>query len=99
MELSNISTDSSSSIGNTKNNRPNSDLLNNTVQTFEDVMQSLTESQTQADDLMSQLAAGEDVDVHDVMIAMEQSDLNFRVSMAIRNRIVEAYKEVIHLQI
>lgn len=99
MELSKISSDSSSSVDSTKTLRPSTELFDNTAKSFHDVMQSLTDSQVEADNLINQLAAGEDVDVHDVMIAMEQADLNYRVTLAIRNRIVEAYKEVIHLSI
>jgi flagellar hook-basal body complex protein FliE len=61
---------------------------------FSDLLDSLSQSQNNADQLISQLSAGENVDLSDVMIAGHQSDINFRVAVAIRDRLVDAYKEV-----
>jgi len=72
---------------------------NNITKTFNDVLNSLNDSQQNADSLVSQLAAGENVDVHTVMLATEENDVNFRVAMAIRDRLVEAYKEVMRMSI
>jgi flagellar hook-basal body complex protein FliE len=63
-------------------------------QTFENALQSLSDTQANSDQLIEKLAAGENVDLHQVMIAAEQTDVNFRIAMAIRDRLVEAYREV-----
>ena len=56
--------------------------------TFSDVLNSLNDSQLNADNLLTQLANGEDVDVADVMLATTENDVNFRVAMAIRDKLV-----------
>jgi flagellar hook-basal body complex protein FliE len=66
---------------------------------FSDVLNSLNESQNTADTLIQQLAAGEDVDLHDVIIATEENDVNFKVAMAIRDRLVDAYREVMRMSV
>lgn len=66
---------------------------------FEAVLSSLNQSQSTADSLMAQLSAGENVDVHQVMIATEENDINFRVTMAIRDRLVDAYREIMRMSV
>ena len=63
---------------------------------------SLTEvnrMQQQADDAISALATGDKVSMHDAMIAMEQADVSFRLMMQVRNKIVEAYQEILRMQV
>lgn len=66
---------------------------------FNETLDSLSNSQTYSDNLIQQLAGGEDVDIHQVMIAAEQTDVNFRVALAIRDRLVDAYKEVMRMNV
>jgi flagellar hook-basal body complex protein FliE len=66
---------------------------------FTDMLNTLSTSETQSNTLMTQLASGENVDLHDVMIGMEQTDIQFKVAMAIRDRLVDAYREVMRMQV
>ena len=68
-------------------------------QTFGDMLSSLNQSQTNADGLMQQLAQGENVDLHTVMIGMEENNVNFNVALGIRDRLVEAYREIMRMQV
>jgi flagellar hook-basal body complex protein FliE len=54
--------------------------------------------QKKADKTVLGLSTGEVEDVHQVMIAMNEADLAFRMMLEIRNRIVDAYKEISRLQ-
>lgn len=47
-----------------------------------------------ADQLAMRLAAGDDVDVHQVMVAMETASIGLETAIQIRNKAVEAYKEI-----
>lgn len=67
--------------------------------TFEQALEALSQSQAESDALIEQLAAGEDVDLHRVMIAMEETDINFRIALAIRDRLVDAYREVMRMNV
>ena len=44
-------------------------------------------------DLMQGKAA-----VHDTMIALQKSDLSMRLLMTVRNKVIDAYKEITHMQ-
>ncbi len=67
--------------------------------TFDQLLNSLNQSQDNSDALIQKLAAGEDVDVHQVMIASEQADISMRVAIAIRDRLVDSYREVMRMSV
>lgn len=66
---------------------------------FNQALDTLSQSQNASDALIQKLAAGENVDLHQVMIASEQTDIKFRVAMAMRDKLVEAYHEVMRMQV
>ena len=68
-------------------------------ETFENMLTSLNQSQMNADGLIQRLAQGENVDLHTVMIGMEENNINFNVALGIRDRLVEAYREVMRMQV
>ncbi len=68
-------------------------------QSFENVLNSLNASATQSDTMASQLATGQNVDLHSLVISMEENDVNFKVAMAIRDKLVDAYREVTRMAI
>jgi len=64
------------------------------TQTFADALNGLSETQQNSDALIQKLATGEDVDIHQVLIAAEETDINFRIAVAIRDKLVDAYREI-----
>jgi flagellar hook-basal body complex protein FliE len=66
---------------------------------FSDYLNQLSETENQSDTLLQQLAAGEDVDLAQLMIATEETDVSFRVAVSIRDKLVEAYKEVMRMTV
>ncbi|WP_054520560.1 flagellar hook-basal body complex protein FliE [Thermanaerothrix daxensis] len=66
---------------------------------FAEVLNALSRSENQSNALIQQLAAGEDVEIHQVMMAVEETDINFRIAMAIRDRLVDAYREVMRMSV
>ncbi len=69
------------------------------TQTFETMLNTLNQSQANSDTLMQQLAQGDNVDLHTVMIAMEENNVNFNVALGIRDKLVDAYREVMRMQV
>jgi flagellar hook-basal body complex protein FliE len=69
------------------------------TQTFESMLNSLNQSQANSDNLVQQLAQGDNVDLHTVMIGMEENNVNFNVALGIRDKLVEAYREVMRMQV
>lgn len=59
----------------------------------------LNQMQITSDQSIQKLAAGENLDLHQVMIAAEETDVSFRVAMAMRDKLVEAYQEVMRMQV
>ena len=55
--------------------------------------------QKAADTSIEQLVAGKSRNLHETMIAMEKADISFRLMMEVRNKIIEAYNEVMRMQV
>ena len=50
--------------------------------------------QIKADRDVQRMIAGEEIDAHEVMTAVEKASMSFEMVMEIRNRMLEAYREV-----
>ncbi len=55
--------------------------------------------QNDADTAIKQLVSGEVKDITDAMVAIEKADVSFQTMMAVRNKIVAAYEEVMRMQV
>lgn len=64
-----------------------------------EALNSLAETENNANDMMSRLAAGEDVDLHQVMLAAQEADIAFQVALQTRNKLVDAYQEIMRMQV
>lgn len=82
----------------TKTSKPTGSA-ENPGKTFQDILNSLSQSENNVDQLSESFAAGGDVDIHQIMIAAEENDINFRVAMGIRDRLVDAYREVMRMSV
>ena len=59
----------------------------------------MREIQIDADQQVRKLLAGERVDLHRVMLASEKAGLASNLMMSVRNKVVEAYQEVMRMQV
>ena len=66
---------------------------------IEQALGELNQSLNLADDLAMRLAAGEEVDLHEVMIALEMAGIGLQTAIQIRNRVIEAYKEIMAMPV
>ena len=55
--------------------------------------------QNEADTTIKKLVAGEINDVSDAIVAVEKADMAFQTMMAVRNKIVAAYEEIMRMQV
>jgi flagellar hook-basal body complex protein FliE len=99
MDISSISSLSSSGLQGISQSVKTTTSADSVSKTFGDVLTSLNESSQKADSLVTKLASGENVDIADVMIASTENDVNFRVAMAIRDKLVDAYREVMRMSV
>jgi flagellar hook-basal body complex protein FliE len=55
--------------------------------------------QSQAEQEVRKLLAGEPVELHRVLLAGEQASLASELLMAMRNKVIDAYQEIMRIQI
>jgi flagellar hook-basal body complex protein FliE len=67
-----------------------------TLKTF---IQDVDHLQKNSDELTQRLVAGDAESIHQVMLAMEEANTSFRLMMEMRNKILDAYREVMRMQI
>lgn len=53
----------------------------------------------QADGKMQEVAAGRSKDLHGAVLAMEKADVQFRLMTQVRNKVIEAYREIMRMQV
>ena len=68
-------------------------------QALTDAISSLSDSQNAADDASVRMAAGDPIDLHEVMLARETASLHFQLAVQVRNKLVEAYQDVMRMQV
>lgn len=61
-----------------------------------DQLQSVSDTANQK---VNALATGQDVELHDVMLALEAESLAISLATQVRNKAVEAYQEVFRMQV
>jgi flagellar hook-basal body complex protein FliE len=59
----------------------------------------VNELQQQADQAIQQLVGEGKGDLQDTMVALEKADVSFRLMMQIRNKVLEAYQEIMRMQV
>ena len=52
----------------------------------------------EADQKAGEFAVGKKHDLHEIMIASEKANISFRLLLQIRNKFLEAYREVMRMQ-
>ncbi|HHY94446.1 MAG TPA: flagellar hook-basal body complex protein FliE [Firmicutes bacterium] len=62
-------------------------------------LEQISAQEKQADRLTSLLAAGQPVDLHDVVIATEKAQLTLELAVQVRNKVVEAYQETMRMPV
>jgi len=65
---------------------------------LKDAISTANELQKQSDQEIQKLMTGESQDLHTTVIAMQKADLSFQMMMQVRNKIVQAYQEIMRMQ-
>ena len=60
---------------------------------------SVSDHQLAADGRLADLASGKNVDLHATMIALEEADITLRAMVAVRDKVVHAYQEIMNMAI
>lgn len=68
-------------------------------QFLSDALQSVENQKQEADLLTSQFITGQISDVHSVMISAEKAALALELTVQVRNKMIEAYQEIMRIQL
>ena len=66
---------------------------------FKQALGEVNELTQQADQAIRQLVGEGKGDLQETIVAMEKADVSFRLMMQIRNKILEAYQEIVRMQV
>jgi flagellar hook-basal body complex protein FliE len=67
--------------------------------TLTQAMSDVNALQAEAGTAVNRLVSGEATDLHDVMIAVEKARTSFDLLMEIRNKAIDAYRELMRMQV
>lgn len=83
--------------------KPNTKTSSESGPSFQNVIsneiEKLNNQQIKADEVIQGFISGEEEDLHNVMITIEESKLALELAVQVRNKCVEAYKEINNMQL
>ena len=68
-------------------------------QVLTDALEQVNDHQLQAEALHNELAEGQTDNLHQVAVAAEKASLSLQLALQVRNKAVEAYQEIMRMQI
>ncbi|MBB5323678.1 flagellar hook-basal body complex protein FliE [Anoxybacillus tepidamans] len=66
---------------------------------LKDAIHKVNDDQIQSSQLTEKLVKGENVDLHQVMIAAQKASISLQLTLEIRNKALEAYQEMMRMQV
>jgi flagellar hook-basal body complex protein FliE len=77
----------------------NSSTQGSFATTLKDAINHVNAAQKEADYKMQELATGKSQNIHETMIAAEKADIALRLMVQVRNKMIEAYQEIMRMQV
>jgi flagellar hook-basal body complex protein FliE len=68
-------------------------------QILEDSLDKVNLYQSQADTAIKELVAGRTKNIHETMLTIERADTSLKMMMQVRNKILDAYREIMRMQV
>jgi len=69
------------------------------VDTLKKFISEVNDLQKEAGESIERLASGDINNIHEVMVAIEKANVSFELMMEIRNKVLEAYREIMRMQV
>lgn len=85
--------------GKIKEKKSSNDLYDDFSKILKDAISNLNNIQKNADEKMIDFAKGDIENIHDVTIAVSKADISLSLAIEVRNRLLEAYREITRMQI
>ena len=67
--------------------------------TLKNAIHSVDKLQKDADTMVQKLATGETKNIPEVLISVEKADIALRLMMQVRNKVIDAYQEIMKMQV
>ena len=64
-----------------------------------DAVDSLDKTQKASEQEMARAVTGESPDLHRTIIALQTADLGFQFALQVRNKVINAYEEIMRMQV
>jgi len=81
------------------NNQTPMEAQKSFANTLKEAIDKVNDYQVQSDTLTNKLIQGEDVELHDVMIAAQKANITLNATIEIRNKVIEAYQEIMRMTV
>lgn len=76
---------------------------NNPSKMFQDILKEnldkVNQEQIEADNITNDFIAGKDVDIHEMVLSMEEAKMSLQLAIQVRNKVVEAVQELNRMQL
>lgn len=66
---------------------------------LKDAIMDINKLQTDADKAIANVQLEDAGSIHEAMIALEKADISFQVMMQVRNKIIDAYQQIMQMQV
>jgi len=71
----------------------------NIVGSFEDMFDEVNKNQLEAQHKVAEMATGRNKDIPGTMISLEKAETSMKLLMAVRNKVVSTYEEMMRMQV
>ena len=99
MAITNVEGVSNILTSNIKNQSTNQETNENFSDVLKNAVYKVNESQINADNSIESFIKGDDITMHEVMLSVQESQMSMQLMLEVRNKVVEAYKEVNGVQL
>ncbi len=90
-------------LTNQTNQNSNLNKITNTNDTFSKILEKginyVNNQELNANKMVQELAAGQNDDIAGTMIALEKADISMRLLIQVRNKVINAYQEIMRIQL
>ncbi len=69
------------------------------LETLSRTLEEVNEEQVKADESIKDIVAGKSKNIHETMLQIQKAELSLKTAMQVRNKILEAYKEIMRMQV
>jgi flagellar hook-basal body complex protein FliE len=75
------------------------DAINEFSEMLDKAVDTVNERKMKADALAKGLVAGQHANIHETMIAIEQAGISFRLMTKVQQKVIDAYREIMRMQV